>query len=280
MASPRGVTLIIGQDGQSNHTLIERISAPWKLQYTHHGAFGAMRSTSHYVKIFSVYKSCMLVLAVGALTTAHLDYLRRLAQDIPTVHIVAVAGGVTNCLASDCALIDQVYVSKHLLLSFCMVLKIQSCLFPEWPVRRFIDALETLVADEYIQRDPSPTLSPALSCLPAPFTHPQLDCTLLHKRQTAFAAQHGYQCVMDHVADFFKLFNTRVQLTLSPTLMRTIMVKLGKTYALGEYHYDAIRVHMPHMVFTVASDRDAYEWFVRQGVNPEAILFLELLMDE
>lgn len=279
MASPRDITLIIGQDDQSIHSLIERISAPWHVDFKHPSCFGDMKDTSVLVNVLREFTDPLLVLTAPMITNAHLDYMQRISRDVPQGHIVAVAGGVTNCLASDCALIDQVYVSKHLLLSFCMVLKIQSCLFSQWPVRRFIDALETLVADEYIQRDPSPS-SPALSYLPAPFTHPQLDSTLVHKRQTAFAAQHGYQCVMDHVADFFKLFNTRVQLTLSPTLMRTIMVKLGKTYALGEYHYDAIRVHMPHMVFTVASDRDAYEWFVRQGVNPEAILFLELLVDE
>lgn len=87
---------------------------------------------------------------------------------------------------------------------------------------------------------------------------------------------------MDHVAQFFELFDGKMRVTLPPTAnslsdMRTIMVKPGVTYLLGEYHYDAVRVHMSDKVFTVESDRDVYEWFVRQGVILDKILFLELI---
>jgi len=265
-------TLIIGQDGPSNQTLVERISVPWRLRYTHHGDFGAMQSTSQYVKIFGAYKSCMLVITATALRNAHLDYVKRLAVDIPHVHIVVVAAGVTNCLAGDCDCVAQVYVSKHVLLSFCTMLRIQSCLFPEWPVRKFIDALERLGDGEFIQRNQE--ASSEVAPVASRFT--------LHRQHTDFATQHGYTCVLDHVAPFFELYGGKMRVQLPPTVnglsdMRTIMVKRGVTYLLGEYHYDAIKVHMADKVFTVESDMDVYEWFVRQRVGLDKILFLELI---
>lgn len=258
------LTLIIGPFNTTLHTLLNSITEHPRPDCKMYANFNGTPS-EHYASIFEPCAHPLLCFTVGVLTNSNLQYVRRVMHAVPQLHVVIMTQSVSNCLASDCAPVDHVYVSKHVTVSFCKMLKIQSVLFPGWPVCRFIDALDDLAQGEYLTRDSQQPRFAVERRLPS------------HTMFTEFAEHHGYECILDNITPFLKAVAVDCEFRIPQTLLRAVMVSPGVTYTNGHYQYDAVRVHTPTDVFKVVSPDDVYEWFVRKRVKPDCIMFLELL---